>query len=63
MPHDNNQGQMTRNVYFARLSTRDKVPEDKCRQCGEIVRFGTDGFGRLIALNRDTLERHPCRSS
>ena len=49
-------------VHMAKkITTIEKNPIDRCRQCGEVVIFDTDSKGNLIAQNRDTLFLHPCK--
>lgn len=48
-----------RNYVYSKATTKDKVPDDHCRTCGQIVRF-TTWDGRLMAIDPLTLDRHPC---
>ena len=42
-----------------RIETRDMAYSyDRCRVCGRIVCFTTDGNGRLVVLDRHSLRRH-----
>lgn len=52
-----------RNYVYSKAGTVDKVPDDLCRTCGARVRFTTDGRGKLMAVDPDSLRRHPCRDA
>lgn len=51
------------NYQPSRSPSIDRVPEAKCRRCGQKVRFGTDGNGVLVAQDPETLDRHPCKGA
>ena len=49
-----------RNKVYSTSPTADKVPEDRCRQCQQWVRFVPNGDGYIVAVHPTTLESHPC---
>lgn len=60
MGYDKDPNRATVNVAFRKLPTKDSGPHDDCRNCGELVRFTTNGSGGHMAVHRDSLEPHRC---